>query len=137
MTRQSRKKVACYNFTINRVHDVIGLLKVSSYLVGYSDLLAVGFESKANIGSEHLQGFIKLNLDTKYTKFFKELKSFLKQNFSSACLYTTPVPNEQDSEKCIKYACKQKIYFLKKHNSTYLSKDLTKSVKKIIMLLKK
>lgn len=137
MTRQLRKKVICYNFTINRVSDLLGLLKVSYYLLGYSDLFAIGLETKANIGSDHLQGFIKLKPGIKYFEFRQEFKIFLKENFLSACLYMTPVPDEGDTERCISYACKEKNYLVKRGDSTYFSEDLTKSARKIIMLLDK
>lgn len=137
MTRQSRKKVSCYNFTINRVHQPLHLLRVAAFLRDYSNLFAVGLESKSTIGSDHIQGFIKLNSDTTYSKFCKDLKSFLKELVPYACFFAVPVLQDEDSEKCISYACKENIYYIKRENSSTFSKDLTKSAKKIIMLLEK
>ncbi len=137
MTRQSRKKVTCYNFTINRVHAPLHLLKVAEFLRRYSNLYAVGLESKASIGSDHIQGFLKLNPGITYSQFCQDIKFFLKKEFPFACFFAVPVPVEEDSEKCINYACKENVYYIKRENSSILSKDLTKSVKKTIMLLEK
>ncbi len=137
MTRQSRKKVTCYNFTINRVHQPRHLLSVAELLRDYSDLYAVGLESKSKIGSDHIQGFIKLNSDVSYSEFFKNLKSFLEECVPYACLFAVPVPLEEDSEKCIRYACKENMYYVKRGKFSTFSKDLTTSANNIIMLLEK
>lgn len=137
MTRQSRKKVTCYNFTINRVHEHRHLLSVASLMRDYSNFFAVGLETKANIGSDHIQGFIKLNSGTTFSEFRKNLKSFLKESIPYACFYAVPVPREEDSEKCIRYACKENVYYVKRGEYSTFSKDLTESSKNIIMLLEK
>ena len=137
MTRQSRKKVTCYNFTINRAYNSLHLLRVAEFLQSYSNLYAVGLESKATIGSDHIQGFLKLEPGITYSRFCQDIKSFLKKDFPLACFYAIPVPVEEDSEKCINYACKENFFYIKRENSSFFSKDLTKSANKIIMLLEK
>lgn len=137
MTRQSRKKVTCYNFTINRMHAPLHLLRVATFLRGYSNLFAVGLESKATIGSDHIQGFIKINSGITYSRFCQDIKSFIKKESPCACFFAVPVHSEEDSEKCINYACKENFYYVKRENCSIFSKDLTKAANKIIMLLEK
>lgn len=137
LSNEKIKKIACWNFTISRISNSADLLKVFHFLEEQTEILSIGLENKATIGSDHLQGFFIKKPDVKFYQIKNKLQDFLKKNFSSSPVYFIKVPDATDAERCIKYTVKegtyvQKVPFYDKVSSEKTYKFVYKNIKNIL-----
>lgn len=137
LSNEKIKKISCWNFTISRISNSADLLKVFHFLEEQTEILSIGLENKATIGSDHLQGFFIKKPDVKFYQIKNKLQDFLKKNFSSSPVYFIKVPDATDAERCIKYTAKegtyvQKVPFFDKASSQKSYKFIYKNIKNIL-----
>lgn len=137
LSNEKSKKTVCWNFTISRISTSTDLLKVFHFLEGQTELLSIGLENKATIGSDHLQGFFIKKPDVKFYQIKNKLTNFLEENFVSSPVYFIKVPNATDAERCMKYTVKegtyvQKVPFIDKVSAKKSYKFIYKNIKNIL-----
>lgn len=142
MTVQLRKKTNCYLFTINRIESSKDLYAIHRLLTPMTSYLVIGLEPKDNIGSNHIQGCLKLDDHTTYSQLSNELNSFLKTLQKKPCVYFTKVKSTSNLPRttmyCIKHRnaivnlSKNTIVFIYKNNTFILDKNKKNKLIKII-----
>lgn len=108
MTTQHRKnnKCTCYLFTINRIESQRDLYAIHKLLTPMTEYLVIGLEPKANIGSNHIQGCLKLDSHTTLLKISQPLKDFLKTLEKNPSVYFTKIKSEADLLRTTMYSIK-------------------------------
>lgn len=129
MTVQLHKNnnTTCYLFTINRINSQKDFYAVHKLLTPMTDYLVMGLESKFNVGSNHIQGCLKLDSRFNYFQITRELKIFLKNLKKNPSVYFTKIKSTSDLPRTTLYSIKYRnaIVNLSKNLFVFIYKNNT------------
>lgn len=123
----NNNNTTCYLFTINRINSQKDFYAIHKFLTPMTDYLVMGLEPKFNIGSNHIQGCLKLDSHVNYSQITRELKIFLKNLKKNPSVYFMKIKSTSDLPRTTLYSIKHRnaIINLSKNLFVFIYKNNT------------